>query len=76
MIRAQITIFEHTFEAAKQVRDAINASVPGAAVTVEQVLSDAAAKGVDDYLKAEASIRLAAKEDFKINWHVERYEDK
>lgn len=51
MIRTTITVFDHTFEAAKQVRDAINASVPGAAVTVEQVLSDAAAKGINDYLK-------------------------
>lgn len=52
MIRAQITVFDHTYEAAKQVRDAINASVPGAAVTVEQVLSDAAARGVGEYMLA------------------------
>lgn len=52
MIRTTITVFDHTYEAAKQVRDAINASVPGASVTVEQVLSDAAGQGMVEYLKA------------------------
>lgn len=62
MIRITITVFDHTYDAAKQVRDAINASVPGAAVTVEQVLSDAAAKGVDDYLKAWLKMALIPQE--------------